>query len=229
MVYIEDDMREQYSGIVSSCVKQFLQFDCTPEFIDNGIHKLVYKVRTPQEELIAVAAAYDESNLEKEFDKLDELHQSCPQLFPEAKSVFTQDDIDVILMEFLPHVRVDKFKAANPGRDREIARSIGYATGYVLKRTGQFTEEPHNGNILLGLDGNIVEARFVDADHFVGGMMFAAMDTYESELPNTDRPECREYWTDFVESVQIGVEDARAGRLPSFRKVSERLKRPTGA
>ena len=111
-------------------------------------------------------------------------------------------------MELLPHLDLMKFDkySVNYGNGfgRELAYQIGVAMGEVHAKTGRFSSEPHDGNILArATEDNKLDIRFCDAIQFREGDLEAAV---RAVLINKgERPECFRFIKQFRNGLSQGT------------------------
>ena len=179
------------------------------EFLANGAEKGVYKVDYSDGIFVASAAAiFPTRRLLEEYNILHELYNNVPSLFPRPISHYSPKETglgELITMELLPHQDLNKL--TNPGRIsfyKEVAREIGRGVGKVHSKTGRYSSEPHDGNILgRNIDGK-VEIRFCDAIQFKKGSI---QDAVHSILSSPYmRPECFRFVKDFREGLVDAIE-----------------------
>jgi hypothetical protein len=184
--------------------------DSEIEYIDEGASKAVYKIGTEMPILAIAASRYMGEEFEGEFEKLRFLHEKCPDHFPRPIAVIEMEEGNkVIFMDYLDFQRINKFKEAGSATDKEMAAAIGYAVGYVFAKTGMFTKEPHDGNILLKKDGNGVRAKFVDVDHFENGNISELI--FEYFLNNSwARTECIKNRRAFEGALERGIKEGHS-------------------
>ncbi|MFA6462117.1 MAG: hypothetical protein WCV90_07685 [Candidatus Woesearchaeota archaeon] len=163
----------------------------------NGNEKGVYKVFVDDNVYLAAAASLTpERRLLKEYTVLHQLYDGAPDLFPRPIAHYSPENVqasgDLIIMEFLPHQNImefDKFSyRGKEGFHRALAYTIGRSVAIVQRKTGRYSSEPHDGNILvkLGPEGQL-DLRFCDAIQFLEGSLEQAV---EALLVNRDeRPE----------------------------------------
>lgn len=170
------------------------------ELIGNGHQKGVYKVKIGDQEFTAVAANRDKyTKLLEEYNILHKLCSSAPEFFPRAishyKSPNKETPEEVMVMELLPHVDLDRFKKNGsvrvPDFHRRLAYELGRAVAEVHIRTGMYSSEPHDGNIMILVDpenpAGDLYLKFVDAIQFMEG---SVEDAVRAMLASRDeRPE----------------------------------------
>lgn len=186
--------------------------DVVIEEFDNGNEKGVYKVHSGKTDYLAAAANRDRrATLLEEYNILHMLYESVPNFFPEPyahyKSSAENSLGELILMEFLPHLNVMKFSRENPSFDRrEFAYKLGKSLAEVNSRTGRYSSDPHDGNILLRNTEEGLDLRFCDAIQFRTGSL---EDAIRAILINpSERPES----TRFIHRFREGIISALKSR-----------------
>ncbi len=182
----------------------------------NGQEKGIYKVVTPTEQLLAAAGSIDLSRkLLPEYNLLNILHTSAPKFFPRPIAHYAPKDAnsrgDLFLMEFLPHVDVDYIKPSDfqkqGGYFRNLAYEIGRGVAIVNYKTGRFSSEPHDGNILVKLtnEGQAIDIKFCDVIQFrQGNLEDAAQSILEDKFM---RPECFRFIGKFRKGLVQGMSE----------------------
>lgn len=164
--------------------------------VGNGVEKGVYRVDWRDESIIAAAAAIDPgASLLKEYFILSELYDMSPNFFPKpySHSASRNGLGEMIAMELLKHIDLKQFRIKNDIKvddlHRKLSYLIGRSIGEVTQKTGRYSSEPHDGNILAKLNkNNEIEIKFCDASQFLEGTI---EDACQSILTfKEDRPEC---------------------------------------
>lgn len=204
----------------------------------NGQEKGVYKVSTPDGAYLAAAASQDvRRRVLGEYILLDQLFAGAPRFFPRPIAHYQPHEVeatgDLYLMEFLPHLdldRVDRHSYRGEGRfSRALAYEIGRGVAAVHESTGRYSSEPHNGNILveIGSDGRNLDLKFCDAIQFRVGSL---ADGINAILINRDeRPEAfrfiRQFRDGLADSLSISqgipVEKAREEMTSLVRRYND--------
>jgi hypothetical protein len=185
--------------------------DVSIDFYDNGSEKGIYKVKSGTEAFVAAATARNQNNrLLTEYNILHQLFNSASEYFPRPIAHYAPEQIeelgDLFLMELLPFPNLMKFDRSKYHNlidfQRDLAYEIGKGIAIVNGKTGRYSSDPHDGNILARIDENDgLELKFVDAIQFrVGGIEEAG----RSLLTNrNDRPECFR----FIHKLREGMAD----------------------
>tara|TARA_Y100000310_G_C20633464_1_gene789916 strand:+ start:461 stop:1189 length:729 start_codon:yes stop_codon:yes gene_type:complete len=182
----------------------------------NGVEKGVYRVVTSTDQLLAAAGSIDLSRrLLSEYNLLSVLHTGTPNFFPRPIAHYAPKDAetrgDLFLMEFLPHVDVDEIELGSfhqpSGYYRALAYEIGRGVAIVNYKTGRFSSEPHDGNILVAVtqEGQSLDIKFCDAIQFKQGNI---EDAAQSILEDKEtRPECFRFIGKFREGLIQGMSE----------------------
>lgn len=193
------------------------------QLIGNGFEKGVYKLNWNNREVVAVAANRDGlGTLLGEYNKLHHLYKGCPSLFPQPHSHYasSNENGELIIMEFLPHQPVDIFdKISVPDFHRKLAYSVGKNTAVANVSTGMYSSEPHDGNILVLKKGDNLDLRFCDASQFRQGNL---EDGIRAIFEGTFRPECTSFGNKFyaglVDGLVIGGQEDSDFKFKKFLK-----------
>lgn len=198
--------------------------DVEIEFLGNGAEKGVYKVKYTQGSFLASAAAIDpKRGLLEEYRILHQLYGGAPEYFPRPMAHYSASDErlgELITMELLPHKDLNKL--SNPGRPnfyREVAYEIGKAVATVNFKTGLYSTEPHDGNILARDEAGKIEIKFCDAIQFKPGNI---ENTVNSILLDSNmRPECFR----FIKQFRNGIAEAmlNQGKASSLTEAEQQL------
>jgi hypothetical protein len=174
------------------------------ELLGNGAEKGVYKVKYSDGLFVASAAAINpERKLLEEYNILHELFQEVPTLFPKPLSHYSSQKNglgELITMELLPHKDLNLLRNSGVSSFyRDLAREIGMGVGKVNLRTGRYSSEPHDGNILGRFENGKIEIKFCDAIQFRKGDIG---DAVQSILSSPEvRPECFRFIKQFREGL----------------------------
>ena len=174
------------------------------EYLDNGDEKGIYKVSYAGDVFVASAASIDpEKRLLEEYNILHELWDKVPHLFPRPISHYSSSNGELgelLTMELLPEKNLREL--VNPGDFdfyRKLSKEIGKAVNEVQLKTGRYSSEPHNGNILASYSNGNFNLKFCDAIQFKKGSIEEAV---ESILSMRDmRPECFRFIRQFREGL----------------------------
>lgn len=180
------------------------------EFLDNGQEKGVYKVRYGNQELVAAAAARDHRvDLSEEYYILNQLYNGVPELFPRPELCYNPKQREMLgqllIMELLPHIRLDKFRRQDQtiDRDKNLAYIIGRNIAIVHEKTGRISTDPHDGNILAQRTNQGIEIAFCDAIQFKEGSLEEGI---RCILANKgERPECFRFIHKFRDGIADGI------------------------
>lgn len=174
------------------------------QYLDNGDEKGVYKVSYSGGVFVASAASIDpEKKLLEEYNILHELWDKVPHLFPRPISHYSPSNRklgELLTMELLPEKNLRDL--LNPGDlnfYRELAKEIGKAVNEVQLKTGRYSSEPHNGNILASYSDGKFNLKFCDAIQFKKGSIEDAVDSILSMKDM--RPECFRFIRQFREGL----------------------------
>ncbi len=167
------------------------------EFYDNGNEKGVYKVSVGNERFMAAAAARKrEKLLLEEYNVLHELWGNTPEFFPRPISHYRPKEVetlgDLMIMELLPHLNLKKADrhvyTAEGGFYRALAYELGKAAVIIQAKTGRFSSDPNDGNILVRPTFDSLDLRFCDAIQFIPGTLEDAAITYLVDRNNRPEP-----------------------------------------
>ena len=205
---------ERHENLIREYFSQ-IQGQDHPEivFVDNGNEKGVYRVETQEGVHVAVAANRDYDSpggtLLQEYNILHALYSGAPEFFPKPKAHYQSSTTDVsdelLVMEFLPHLNVMRHADRAEVFDRrKFAYLLGEAVAKVNAKTGRFSSDPHDGNILLRGEGQDLELKFCDAIQFKTGSL---EDGVRSILVDRNaRPEAYRFIHRFKEGLARGIE-----------------------
>ena len=194
---------------IAVLLKEPLKRDVSPDEItllsDFGMNKVVFSIDDGPTELLAIACPRSEDyDLYGEFQLLKKLHANAGDFFPEPKFFYESSLDRLFAMERLPQKMMSDVKKS-PRYDQiqsALAFQIGYAMGFTYGKTGLFTEEPHDGNILAS-DEDMPVVKLIDAAHFIPG---SKRDLFEIVLKTYgyEREECVENPREFVDGLTRG-------------------------
>ncbi|GEM_PF-1871503 len=190
--------------------------DISVEYLSNGAEKGVYKVKLSKGEFLAAAAARQKARkLLDEYTILHKLYGAIPDYFPKPVAHYrdpSEEDLgDLLVMELLPHLDLTKFDKhsyeGSLGFHRELAYQLGVAFAKVHAKSGYFSTEPHDGNVLVRVEErNKLEVKFCDAIQFKQGTLEEAVD---SVMGYRDfRPECFRFIIQFRKGLAQGLNEA---------------------
>jgi hypothetical protein len=179
------------------------------DYHNNGAQKGIYLVTVGEESYMAAAGSRDQSRrLLPEYNLLSSLWNNCADFFPRPIAHYAPTDVskrgDIFLMEFLPHQDLMQFpKISCPDFGRKFAYQLGQAVALVNMRTGHYSSEPHDGNILARMKDESLELKFVDAIQFLAGDI---EDAVRCILTNKEeRPESFRFIPRFREGLARGM------------------------
>ena len=180
----------------------------------NGSEKGVYKVKSDDGTFLAAAGARDKNRrLLPEYNALHSLYDKAPEFFPRPIAHYSPEQVqetgDLFLMELLPHLDLMHFDKRSYPRDgmyfRDLASAIGKGVSIVHAKTGMYSSEPHDGNILVRLDDNgELALRFCDAIQFREGSIEDAVDVMLSNNRD-ERPESFRFIRRFRQGLAQGI------------------------
>lgn len=182
------------------------------EFYDNGNEKGVYKVHVGNEHYMAAAAARKrERLLLEEYNVLHELWENAPEFFPRPISHYRPKCIevlgDLIIMELLPHLNLKRADRhvyhGEGGFYRTLAYELGKAAAVIHAKTGRFSSDPNDGNILVKPTYDSLDLRFCDAIQFIPGTLEEAAGAYL--VDRNTRPESYRFIRRFREGLIDGM------------------------
>ena len=189
-----EEVRRHFN-LIRVCFREFFgEQDVDIELHGNGVEKGVYRVEFNNQKVLAAAAARDETRLLlEEYNILTHLYRGAARFFPAPKGHYVPQNGtlgEVLLMEFLPHLDIDRFLQESPRVEnfyRKLAYQLGKAVAAVNIKTGRYSSEPHNGNILVRSKKDNVEIKFCDAIQFKTGSLEDATEIILTQ--NGMRPE----------------------------------------
>ncbi len=196
-------------------------------FSDIGNYKFIYSVSTSDEnnvlsdenrpnmedvdynDYLAVAVPRETPIGEEEYDLLEEFrllklfYREAEDFFPKPGIYIESDTHRIFTMELLPQRRIRKVKPELDDRELgEVVWQIGYAMGVTYGRTGYFTEEPHDDNILVEHDGDPI-VKLIDTAHFIEGSKEELIQ-YAYKFQDI----CEVYEAEFLEGLENGMNEA---------------------
>ena len=182
-------------------------------FVDNGNEKGIYRVRTQDGIYVAAAANRDcdhpGGTLLQEYNVLHALYAGAPEFFPRPRAHYESEEDgmegELMIMEFLPQVNLMRFGDSGKSLDRrKLAYLLGEAIATVNAKTGRYSSDPHDGNILVGGEGKNLDIKFCDAIQFKTGSL---EDGVRSILVDKGvRPEAYRFIHRFKEGLARGIE-----------------------
>jgi hypothetical protein len=183
-------------------------------YYNNGVEKGIYRVRSGSEEFLAAAASKDvRRELLSEYNILGNLYRGAKEFFPRPISHYSPEDVDelgeLFLMQFLPHLNLmdfdkSKFNGTGLQYTQELAYQIGKSVAIVHSKTGRYSSEPHDGNILAKVnDDNGLELKFCDAIQFRSGDIEQAVRAIISS--KDERRECYSQIKSFRNGLADGL------------------------
>ncbi len=214
---LTDEQRERHEDLIRLYFRE-IRGNPNPEinYHKNGAQKGVYKVKIDNEEFLAVAASNDKSiRLLTEYNVLSVLYNGAPEFFPRPVAHYAPENAkelgDLMVMQFLPHDNLadfDRYQYTKQGGFfRALAKEIGKSMAIVHHKTGRYSSEPHNGNILVKLNDNgDIDLKYCDAIQFLTGSLD---DAVRQMLGNNKeiRGECYRFIKQFREGLASGVSD----------------------
>lgn len=193
--------------LLTQALKNPISPDQVQLYSDVGNYKQVYKLKLDDKSLLAVAVAREaDYDLYGEFKLLERLHDEVPEYFPDPAFYHERDGHRVMAMEFFPQPTIRQTKSILIGSRRleELtAHQIGFALGLTHQRTGYITDEPHDDNILVGIETNPITIKLIDAAHFREGSLD---ELREAAYEQQDL--CKTYRRCFNEGIRYGRDEA---------------------
>jgi hypothetical protein len=205
---ISEEEKKRHLQIIQEYGK--FHFGKTPtqiSLIGSGYEKGVYKVEYADNIFVASAAARDaKRSLLEEYNILNELYGGASNLFPRPIAHFSADSGigDLIAMELLPHKNINRLEPLSVSDFyRNLARKIGEAIAVINAKTGRYSSEPHDENVLGIIKNGDIELKFCDAIQFKKGNLYS---TVEAILIDPQmRPECFRFIKHFREGLVDGI------------------------
>ena len=200
--------KEMLSNYLSDYFKKEISIEQISFLSDRGMNKRVFTFNDDKILAIAIPKGAD-YDLGSEFKKLKLLYNNVSLYFPKPEFYLDTIDQEIMGMEFLPHKPIGDLKALlSESQQESLSRNIGESMGYTLGKTGLFTEEPHDYNILAQSVNDSMEVKLIDADHFIPGnirdVASIVLRTYAH-----DREECVKYPKSFLEGLEKGYYAAK--------------------
>lgn len=206
--FTKDEEKDSCSYLEALLAIKYDQPEYTPRaklFSEVGKNKKIFSANIPGSEIIAVAAPmYREYDLKREYDLLKKLHEAHPEYFAKPIFYFSEEGCAVFGMEMFEHDRLKVIKnRLDPQEEETLVFDIGYALGRVFERTGMYTEDPNENNILAleKEEEEGFEVKLIDTDHYTEGDI---QDLYEA-FGNVNQI-CNQYWDTFKDGIYEGRE-----------------------
>ncbi len=209
---LSEEEQKPHRVLINKYFSEVMGVNPVISYHDSGAEKGVYKVEVGDQMFLAAAAALDrERSLLTEYNILNSLYKGASELFPRPIAHYNPADDssgDLLVMEFLPHQRINHFQphtyTKNGGFFRALAKKIGESVAIAHAKTGRYSSEPHDGNIIVKLDKNgDIDLRFVDAIQFKTGSLETAV--RQMFVQPGERPECFRFIHKFREGLADGV------------------------
>jgi len=188
--------------------------------IGSGNFKAVYKVELPTRTFVAAASSHSrKEKLVNEYSVLHTLYDACPDLYPEPIAHYKSNDLDgdVMITEYLRHKDLTEphDKTLVKSFDRRIAFLLGYNSALVNLRTSLYSEDPHDGNIMIQITPNAqgvpvdspnrgkIDMKFCDAGMYVQGGIEEMV--YSILINPNDRQECTRFINQFRDGIATAI------------------------
>ena len=216
-----------------------LQYHVNPidiKAIGSGNFKAVYKVELPTRVFVVAASSHDKKEkLVKEYGVLHTLYDACPDLYPEPIAHYKSNNLagDIMITEYLRHKDLtetyDKILVSN--FDRRMAFLLGYNSALVNLRTSLYSEDPHDGNIMIQIASNDqrvstdspnkgkIDMKFCDAGMYAEGGIEQMV--YSILINPNDRQECTRFINQFRDGIATAiVEETGVDFLDAARQLN---------
>lgn len=206
---METNLEETLAQMLCLALERPVAKEQVKLFSDVGNNKLIYSVPTPDGEYLAVAVPRDLPEGSEEYDLLNEyrllklFYSEAEEFFPKPGIYIESETHRIFTMELLPQRRIREVKPELIEEEqRELVWQIGYVMGVTYGRTGYFTEEPHDDNILCEHDGEPI-VKLIDTAHFIEGDLEQL-----KEATYREQDLCDVYQEEFEEGLENGLNEA---------------------